>query len=208
MSEWLQQEMKKTEESRMKKTGNLGKRLIITVILTVILDVAAYFLSSGIPDYSPVYLCGFITAIGFLVILVFALNNKSAHKREVLPRTRKNLEQLQLTAEQLAEFDKEMLGSPLCNIGSDSEGEFIRFTEHYLVTSFFSAGELEYSFTCLAHIASVKSAKTKDRSFEVAYFVDLCGADGKKINGLTVHGRKQMEVFQEALRKYCPNVQM
>lgn len=209
MSRWLQQELDSLEEFTKKKGKSTPIAMIGIGIVFLLCMVAAIIYGQNNPDYEAGGICAFLGGMGVFLILMALLTLSKSKKNVGLPKLEKQLAELLTTPELVEEFDNEMLNAPLHRMSGEPG---ISFTEHYLVDVFGNLGVKTYSFTRLEKIAMTKVSAMRDPSsigrLSKIYDVDLCDANGKKLTGVTIHKRANMEEFDDALMRYCPGIQL
>lgn len=212
MSIWLQEEMKKLEEYRAKRTPG-AKHIITTAIVVAVLEAALLIFRQVSPDYDPLPLCLVVGVFGFVLILTYAISSKTTPKKAKLPCATKCIEELHFSSEELQQFDAEMMATPLAVIKNNNRSDLpITFTEHYLTETFFHNGEKDYNIARLSDVAMTCYSSTKSAStanpLDKTYDIDLLDAQGKKLRGITIDSKKSFLAFNEALEKFAPHIKL
>lgn len=209
-SSWLERyenEVKALQEKS--KSSKKAALLVIPVMFLIILALAMINGGSAEENITP-YLIG--TAVLFILIFVMAaaLSKRSVTK-DGAKGARKNLEELLTTPEQVEEFDMEMSAAPLCRLELEAQTHIL-FTEHYLVSEFNNMGLPDYRFARLKDIAKNDFTLFRDErkvyGMGKLYAMDLLDANGKKLIGIIIPGKKKMEELEQLLTKYCPGIQL
>lgn len=210
MSKWLEQQIQKVDEKRVKYNSEKPKRLVVTAVIFLIFLLAAFIYGTMNPSYDVKTVCGIILSMGIVCELIVFASSKGVNNKPKLPTLQKSLNALLTTPEQTEEFDNEMLAAPLFEMMTYGKTNPLLFTEHYIVSGWESAGEPDYMVFRISDIAGIKYCSSRDQSsaspLARLYDIDICGADGRKIGGLTIHGKKSMQEFQDALARFCPNL--
>lgn len=212
MSIWLQEEIKKLEEYRAKRTPG-ARHIITTAIVVAVLEAALFIFGQVTSDYDPLPLCLVVGVFGFVLILMYAITSNTTPKKAKLPCATKCIEELQFSSEELQQFDSEMMATPLAVIKNNNRSDLpITITEHYMTETFFHNGEKDYSIARLSDIAmtcykSSKSASTAN-PLDKVFDIDFLDAQGRKIHGISIDSKKSFIAFNEALEKFAPHIQL
>lgn len=210
MSQWLQEERKKLEESQTKQRPVSG--YIIAAFIVLIIIEAVWFLAGPyFPDYNLRLLCGIVGVSGLIVIAAFFYVSKMTADKPVFPLAEKCIENLGFTPEELQQFDAEMLApSALIQTNSASDLFPIRITEHYIAAFSLDTGEPDYGVFRLSDIAMTcyAAGKSPSNPSDQVYNIDLLNAKGKKMGGISIDGKKYFMELDFALRKYAPGIRL
>lgn len=212
MSIWLQEETKKLEEFRKKRTPG-KKHIITTIIVIAILEIALLIVGQFTPDYNTLPLCGVVGVFGLILIFMYAIKSKTTPNRPKLPCATKCIEELHFSSEELQQFDSEMMATPLAVIKNNNRSDLpIRITEHYMTETFYYNGEIDYSIARLSDIAMTCYASSKSAStanpFDKVFDIDFLNAQGKKVHGISIDSKKSFLAFNEALEKFAPHIKL
>lgn len=207
-SNWL--EKYENEVKGIQEKGKSSKKLVLVIVLVMFIGIFVMAMVNGAEaevDITP-YLIG-IGAVALFIVLMVAVLAKKSVTKDAAKGARENLEKLLTTEEQVEEFDLEMLSKPLCEFVPDNTSSIL-FTEHYLAVKFNDMGLPDYRFARLSDIVKNDFAVTKDAGKVLGklYMVDLLDANGNKLVGISVSGKKKMEEFEGLLTKYCPGIQL
>lgn len=207
-SEWLQNYENLTKELQNKSKS--GKKVLLILLPILFLGMgAAVMASNNSPevDLTP-YLIGMGVIFVFIFLMALLLSLKTV-KQDAAKGERENLAALLLTDEEVTEFDRQMAAAPLCDIQTDST-HHVLFTTDYIVSSFQINGMPHYRFTRCRDVAKndYGAMHSNERVLGRMFLMDLLDAQGKKILGLTVEGTKRMSELEEALKRYCPGIQL
>lgn len=207
-SNWL--EKYENEVKGIQEKGKSSKKLVLVIVLVMFIGIFVMATVNGAEaevDITP-YLIG-IGAVALFIVLMVAVLTKKSVTKDAAKGARENLEKLLTTEEQVEEFDLEMLSKPLCEFIPDNTSSIL-FTEHYLAVKFNDMGLPDYRFARLSDIVKNDFAVTKDAGKVLGklYMVDLLDANGNKLVGISVPGKKKMEEFEGLLTKYCPGIQL
>lgn len=213
MSVWLQEEMKKVEDYRKKKTPT-GRNIIVAVVVFALIEAALFIANQFTPDYDTLPLCGVVGAMGILIILLLATKSKTTPDKPKLPIAVNCIESMHLSSGEMQQFDTEMMAAPLVQI-KDTAGSdiYIAITEHYIVSAFVSMGEKDYGIFRISDIAMTCYETVRNRAtvnpLDKEFFISLLDAKGNLLGGrLIIDGKKNFEQFNEALEKYAPDIQL
>ena len=208
-SQWFEREVAQVEEFRKEQRKKTPRSMAIMAGFFIILAGVAFFYGQSHPDYNTVASCGILLGMGAFVLLIALLAAAVGRKKVGLPKLEKELDELLTTPELIEEFDYEMMNTPLHTLSGDSS---IFFTEHYLVNIWGHLGTKEYTFIRLDKVAMTKLCAMRDSTSVTGlgkvYYVDLCDSNKKKIGGVTIQKRANMQEFDEALLRYCPGIQL
>ena len=212
MSLWLQAEMKKLEEHRANGAPK-AKHILITVIVVAILEGIILIAGQSAPDYNPIPLCLFVGLLGFVIVLMYAITSKTKPNKAKLPVATKSIENLNFSSQELQQFDSEMMTTPLAVIKNNNRADLpITITEHYMTEAFYGAGEIDYNIVRLSDIAMTCYASSKSAStanpLDKVFDIDLLDAQGNKVSGVTIDGKKAFLEFNAALEKYASHIQL
>lgn len=207
-SNWL--EKYENEVKGIQEKGKSSKKLVLVIVLVMFIGIFVMATVNGAEaevDITP-YLIG-IGAVALFIVLMVAVLTKKSVTKDAAKGARENLEKLLTTEEQVEEFDLEMLSKPLCEFIPDNTSSIL-FTEHYLAVKFNDMGLPDYRFARLSDIVKNDFAVMKDAGKVLGklYMVDLLDANGNKLVGISVSGKKKMEEFEGLLTKYCPGIQL
>lgn len=207
-SNWL--EKYENEVKGIQEKSKSSKRTLILIFLIMFIGMIVLAKVNGTGsdvDITP-YLIGIGGVVLFIFLIAMVLAKKSVTK-DAAKGARENLEKLLTTEEQVDEFDLEMLSKPLCEFVPDNTSSIL-FTEHYLAVKFNDMGLPDYRFARLSDIVKNDFAVTKDAGKVLGklYMVDLLDANGNKLVGISVPGKKKMEEFEGLLTKYCQGIQL
>lgn len=212
MSLWLQEEIRKIEDER-KQSVPLSKRIITIILLFVVLEAALFILDQFLEDFNIIWLCILAVFIGIFVIGSFFVQSKSLLEKPKLPFAAQCLEELQFSAEELEQFDSEMMAEPPVFIKNGKNYESsITITEHYLKAAFLYRKEVDYGVFRLSDIAMTCSETSKNpviikpagRIFDVI----LYDAQGERMGGVSMQKEQDFMEFNAALEKYAPNIRL
>lgn len=213
MSVWLQEEIKEVEEYRKKKTPTF-KSIIVAVVVFIAIEAALFIANQYTPDYDMLPLCKIIGFMGVLIIAVFASKSKTTPNKPKLPIATNCITSMNLSSEELQQFDAEMMSNPLVLIQDTASSDiYISITEHYIVSAFAIMGEKDYGIYRISDIAmtcyeSGKSHSTIS-SFDKVFDIDLLNDKGEMVGGsLIIDGKKNFMQFNEALEKYAPDIRL
>lgn len=209
-SSWLEKYENEVNGLQQKSKSTKKIMLILLPIMFLVILMAAMMGGQNSDvDMTP-YLIGMGAVFLFIFLMAVVLSKKSV-TRDAAKGVRENLEKLLTTPEQVEEFDLEMLSQPLCEFKADNLNNIL-FTEHYMVVKFNNLGIQDYRFARLSEVVKNDFAVTRDQNKAYGlgklYMVDLLDANGKKLIGMNVAGKKQMEEFEGLLTKYCPGIQL
>ena len=143
-------------------------------------------------------------------LLYMEVSAKGKNK-DVTKYIRQDLEKLLRTPEEAAQFDEEMFAEPLFRMVTDRNGSTLSFTEHYIYSEMFLFGVKTYSIGRLSDFASTNFATAKDNSSMLpgrVYYVDVLNATGERVYSTSLHGKKTMEEFENAMTRFCPGIQL
>lgn len=146
----------------------------------------------------------------FIMLFMFLVSAKGKNK-DVTKYIRQDLEKLLRTPEEAAQFDEEMFAEPLFRMVTDRNGSTLSFTEHYIYSEMFLFGVKTYSIGRLSDFASTNFATAKDNSSMLpgrVYYVDVLNATGERVYSTSLHGKKTMEEFENAMTRFCPGIQL
>lgn len=207
-SKWLQNYENQTKELQSK--SKFGKKVLLILLPILFLGMgAAVMASNNSPevDMTP-YLIGMGVIFVFIFLMALLLSLKSV-KQDAAKGERENLTALLTTDEEVEEFDRQMAETPLCDIQTDST-HHVLFTQDYIVSSFQINGMPHYRFARLRDVArnDYGAMRSDERVLGRMFLIDLLDAQGKKLLGLTVEGTKRMSELEEALKRYCPGIQL
>lgn len=209
-STWLENYEKEVTAIQKKKSSN---KIVIPIVLLIFAGVIIFSTvknggASGV-DVTP-YLYGTIGIVVVVILFAVLLATKSA-KKDLAKGVRENLDRLLTTPEEVAEFDFEVNVTPNCELQLDTT-DYIYFTRHYLMYKFNNMSNTDYRFARLSEIAQTNFATARNNKkvhgMGIMYYVDLLDANGEKLMGLDVAGKKKMEEFEEMLTKFCPGIQL
>lgn len=134
--------------------------------------------------------------------------------KQSLPFASECVKKLQLSDEELAQFDTEMMDEPPVFIKNGKNFDSsIAITEHYLRATFrYRGGEIDYGIFRLSDIAMTSLDLSKNpvifkptgRIFDV-YLLD---AKGKRMGGVSMQSEEDYKAFNAALEKYAPNIRL
>lgn len=212
MSLWLQEEKKKLDEYRVKRTPT-SKHIIVSVIVLVVIEAALFLANPYLPDYNTRPLCGIVGVMGLMIIMIFSSKSKTTADKPKLPFATKCIENLHFSPEELHQFDTEMMAAPLALIKTNSVTDLpIRITEHYITAFFLEMGEPDYGVFRLSDIAMTcyyagKSASSPN-PLDKTYGIDLLDAKGEKMGGISIDGQNYFTELNAALEKYAPHIQL
>lgn len=210
MSLWLQEEKKKLDEYRTKRTPT-SKHIIVSVIVLIVIEAALFLADPYLPDYNTRPLCGIVGVIGLMIIVFFSSKSKTTADKPKLPFATKCIENLHLSPEEMQQFDTEMMTAPLALIKTNSVMELpIRITEHYIATVFFVMGEPDYGVFRLSDISMTcyVSGKSPANPLDKVFDIDLLNARGEKMGGISLDGKKYFTELNDALEKYAPHIKL
>lgn len=212
MSLWLQEEMKKLEAHREKCTPT-SNHVKITAIVFIIIEAVLLIANQFTPDYNTLPLCGMVGFMGVLLIFIFFSKSKTTPNKPMLPTAVKCIEGFHFSPEELQQFDSEMMSAPLALIKTEGRSDTpIIITNHYVASSFFTMGEIDYGIYRLSDIAMTCYASSRNHAtinpLDKIYDIDLLNAKGEKIGGLTIESKKNFMDFNTALEKYAPDIQL
>lgn len=207
MSRWYDEELAILEEYRTIQSKSTPKAFLGIGIFFIVCIVAAVTYAKKNPAYNAKASC---LVLGVMVVFVFMIaicNLVIGIRKKGIPGLEDELKKILTTPERVAEFDQEMLGYPALQLQGTKE---IWFTEHYLVGIFGPIGARTYSFSRLEEIAETRVSTMKDatsfmKSSKV-YYIDILDKSGQKITSLTIQKKNNMFEFEDALRKFCPEV--
>lgn len=213
MSIWLQEEMKKVEEYRKKKTPT-SKNIIVTIIVFVVIEATLFIINPLMLDYDTLPLCGIVGAMGILIILLFASKSKTTPNKPKLPIAVNCILSLNITGEEMQQFDTEMMAAPLVHIQDTPQSDiYINITEHYIVSAFVVMGEKDYGIYRISDIAMTCYESSKSQStvnpLDKVFDISLLDAKGQLLGGaIIIDGKKNFEQFNAALEKYAPDIRL
>ena len=207
-SEWLQNYENRTKELQNKSKS--GKKVALILLPILFLGMgAAVMASNNSPevDMTP-YLIGMGAIFIFIFLMALLLSLKSV-KQDAAKGERANLAALLTTDEEVEKFDRQMAAAPLCDIQADST-HHVLFTQDYIVSSFQINGMPHYRFVRCRDVAKndYSAMHSNERVLGRMFLMDLLDVQDKKILGLTVEGTTRMSELEEALKRYCPNIQL
>ena len=207
-SEWLENYENRTKELQNK--SKFGKKVALILLPILFLGIGGAIMASGSNpevDMTP-YLIGMGVIFVFIFLMALLLSLKSV-RQDAAKGERANLAELLTTDEEVEEFDRQMAAAPLCDIQTDST-HHVLFTHDYIVSCFQINGMPHYRFARLRDVAKsdYRAMRSNERVLGRMFLIDLLDAQGKKILGLTVEGTKRMDELEEALKRYCPDIQL
>lgn len=205
---WLknyeQEVQSKRKQSNEKKKASL---IVIPVMLLVALGLAAVNGDSAAANgQNPtMYIVGFFAFMMIFVLIVLNIGKK----KDATKNTRKNVQELLRSDEEVEAFDQQMSMEPIKEVKISSDTA-IFFTQDYLGKKYLAMGDLNYSFIHreeMAYYDYSKTASTTANPINAAFFFDIRNAENKVIlNGLADSGAKLAEL-EELLRSAKPDIQ-
>lgn len=212
MSLWLQEEMDKIEQSRSKSALS-PKYILALVVVFAAIEAAVFLIGRMVPGYKILSFFGVIGFVGFFLMAFLYLKTKSSLSKPKLPFAAKCLEKLELSPEELQQFDAEMKAEPLLFLQNGKKfDKSITVTEHYLKAAFIYMKEIDYGIFRLSDIGATWSVtsknpvilKPKGRIFDIL----LLDAKGERMGGVSMENEKDYNEFNAALEKYAPNIRL
>lgn len=212
MSQWLQEQMAKTEEDRAKSAPTI-KNVIVVIVAFVLLEVFLLVLNQVTPEYDTSFFCIIVGLVGLGMAGYFYMKLKFSQNNPKLPFAQDCLQAMNLSEEEVRQFDVEMTAEPLVFIQNGRRMDSaISITEHYLRAAFLFRGEIDYGIFRLSDIAMTCSVTTKNpviikprgRIFDIL----LYDGKGERMGGLSMQNEKDYNEFNAALEKYAPNIHL
>lgn len=123
------------------------------------------------------------------------------------------IKKLQLSSEELEQFDAEMMAEPLVFIENGKRGESsIYITKHYFRAAFLYRGEIDYGIFRLSDIAMTHLIPSKNPSILKPtgriYDIYILDGKGKRMGGVSLSKEEDFKNFNAALEKYAPNIRL
>lgn len=212
MSQWLEEQAAKTGESRVKSAPTI-KNVIAVVVVFVLLEAFLLILNQVIPEYDTRFFCVIVGLVGLGMAGYFYMKLKSSKNNPKLPFAQNCLQAMNLSAEEVRQFDEEMTSEPPVFIKNGRRMDSaIAITEHYMRAAFLFRGEIDYGIFRLSDIAMTYSETTKNpviikprgRIFDVL----LYNGKGERMGGVSMQNEKDYKEFLAALQKYAPHTRV
>lgn len=212
MSQWLQEQAAKTEESRAKSSPTV-KHIIVVVVAFVLLEAFMFILNQITPEYDTGFFCVVVGFVGVMMTGYFYMKLKSARNKPKLPFAENCLQKMNLSSEEIQQFDAEMMAEPLVFIKNCRRlDSAIAITEHYMRAAFLYRGEVDYGIFRLSDIGMTCSETTKNpviikprgRIFDILLF----SGKGERMGGVSMQNENDFREFNAALEKYAPNIRL
>lgn len=212
MSQWLQEQAAKTEENRAKSAPTM-KNIIVVVAAFVLLEAFLLILNQAIPEYDAGFFCVVVGLVGLGMAGYFYMKLKSSQNNPKLPFAQNCLQAMNLSEEEVRQFDEEMTEEPLVFIKNGRRlDSSISITEHYMRAAFLYRGEIDYGIFRLSDIAVTCSETTKNpviikprgRIFDIL----LYNGEGERVGGVSLQNENDFKQFNAALEKYAPHIRL
>lgn len=213
-STWLRNHTENIEKIQKKGYAAKKKAMVIVAIIFLLLIGVVFAVGEQNPNYDAKTSAIILIIPVAIIIPIVLLAGKKVSKSDITKPLHKNLESLLTTPELVAEFDHEMSCTPLCEFKNNPSNskESVFFTEHYIGVSFLINNIPDFRFARYSDIKELKFSITRDETKVMGigkcYFVDLLDSNGKKCLGLTIHGKENMNKFEEILERYCPGIKL
>ncbi len=212
MSQWLEEQAAKTGESRVKSAPTI-KNVIAVVVVFVLLEAFLLILNQVTPEYDTSFFCVIVGIVGLGMAGCFYMKLKSSQNNPKLPFAQNCLQAMNLSAEEVRQFDEEMTADPLVFIQNGKRlDSAIAITEHYMRAAFLYRNEIDYGIFRLSDIDMAYSETTKNpviikprgRIFDVL----LYNGKGERMGGVSMQNEKDYKQFLSALEKYAPHIRL
>lgn len=212
MSQWLEEQAAKTEENRTKSAPTM-KNIIVVVVVFVLLEALLLILNQLAPEYDTGFFCVIVGLAGLLMTGYFFMKLKSARNKPKLPFAENCLQNMNLSPDEMQQFDEEMMAEPLVFIKNGRRlDSAIAITEHFMRAAFLYRNEIDYGIFRLSDIAMTCSETTKNpviikprgRIFDVLFY----NGKGERMGGVSMQKENDFKEFNAALEKYAPNIRL
>lgn len=210
---WLKQHTEKLTNLLQKDAKNKQKAAKIVAFIFLVLVGVVFVVGARNPEYDASSSATILAAIALLPIMCMLVASKKSPKRDLAKGLRENLATLLTTPEQVAEFDDEMTREPLCDFdGGSTQYGHVFFTDHYVGITASNFNFPDYRFARREDIWKMQYVIMDDETTAFGrgklYLVDLISPNGKKLLGISIHGKKRMEQFEEIVKQYCPDIEI
>ena len=207
-SEWLQNY--ENEIKYLQEQSKFGKKVLVILLPILFFCISAATMATN--NTMTGKMTPFLVGVGMISVFIFLialLLFVKSRKWDVTKDERENLEILLLTDEHVEEFDRQMTSAPLCDIQIDKT-HYILFTQDYIVSSFLVNRMPHYRFARRRDVAKndVGSARSQESILDRTFYVRLLDVRDRHLLGLVVEGRQKMSELEDALERYCPNIQL
>ena len=206
-SKWFEKYDAQIKEERQKGHVSRMRSLIIIAIIVIAIIVLQFIYNTENAPMASLIIGG----MGVFAMLFMFLVSGKGKKKDVTKYVREDLEELLRTPEEAAQFDEEMFAAPLFQMATDRSGSTLSFTEHYIYSTMLLFGVKTYCLGRLSDCAAINFASAKDSGSllpGIVYFVDVLDVTGKCVFSVTLHGRKTMTEFEEAMTRFCPGINL